>query len=308
MRLPELIVAGAPKCGTTSLFDWLTAHPMVWGTPEKEVRFFLDEGYPLQRRVGPGVGYDEASYAEKFCAAPRDAVVLVDATPDYLYQVAALQHVPRLTSQPSVIFVLRNPAARLRSMFEFAQNNMASIDGTIDFPGFVDDIAQGRVSAGVDPHVAAAAEHSRYSKFLADWHRLLPPSQLLVIIFEEMVARPRDAVRAILGRFDMDLALYDRYEFPSRNQTVAIRLRRLHRVKRAVVQALPSLRRATTLRSLYSAMNKRVIESERGPDKALSNRAAAFLDELVRSEHEWLANECGVRTPWLKGSYRAALP
>jgi hypothetical protein len=298
MRLPELIIAGAPKCGTTSLFDWLTAHPMVWGTPEKEVRFFLDDGYPLQRRASPGLGYDEASYAERFCAAPRDAVVVVDATPDYFYQVAALQHIPRLTSQPSVIFVLRNPAARLRSMFQFAQNNMASIDSTLDFPGFVDDIARGRVSAGVDPLVAAAAEHSRYSKFLADWRRFLPPSRMLVIIFEEMVARPRDAVRAILGRFDMDLAFYDRYGFPSRNRTVAIRSKGLHRFKRAVVQALPSLRHATTLRSIYSAMNKRVIESERGPDKALPKRAAAFLDELVRSEHDWLANECGVHTPW----------
>ena len=45
--LPNVVIAGAPKCGTTSLFAWLADHPDVCGSNVKEARYFLDPGDPL---------------------------------------------------------------------------------------------------------------------------------------------------------------------------------------------------------------------------------------------------------------------
>ncbi|MCP5333794.1 MAG: hypothetical protein H7A13_10650, partial [Pseudomonadales bacterium] len=45
--LPNLIIAGAPKCGTTSLFDYLVQHPQVGGSSVKETCYVMDRGYPL---------------------------------------------------------------------------------------------------------------------------------------------------------------------------------------------------------------------------------------------------------------------
>src|SRR5688572_5812110 len=42
MMLPNVIIAGAPKCGTSSLFRWLTDHPQVGGSTMKETYFFID--------------------------------------------------------------------------------------------------------------------------------------------------------------------------------------------------------------------------------------------------------------------------
>ena len=47
MPYPNLIIAGAPKSGTSSLFSNLTAHPEVGGANKKETKYFLDKGYPL---------------------------------------------------------------------------------------------------------------------------------------------------------------------------------------------------------------------------------------------------------------------
>ena len=33
--LPNFLIVGAPKCGTTSMANWLRAHPDVWIPPEK---------------------------------------------------------------------------------------------------------------------------------------------------------------------------------------------------------------------------------------------------------------------------------
>ena len=41
--LPNVIIGGAPKCGTSSLYFWLAAHPEVYGSPKKETFFFADK-------------------------------------------------------------------------------------------------------------------------------------------------------------------------------------------------------------------------------------------------------------------------
>src|SRR5258707_7798728 len=47
LLLPNLIIAGAPRCATTSLFRWLAAHPDVVVSHTKETRYLIDQGYPL---------------------------------------------------------------------------------------------------------------------------------------------------------------------------------------------------------------------------------------------------------------------
>ena len=39
-RLPTFLVAGFPKCGTTSLAAWLSAHPEIHVPPRKEIDYF----------------------------------------------------------------------------------------------------------------------------------------------------------------------------------------------------------------------------------------------------------------------------
>ena len=42
-HLPNVIIAGAPKCGTSSLYFWLSAHPEVKASMVKETFFFADD-------------------------------------------------------------------------------------------------------------------------------------------------------------------------------------------------------------------------------------------------------------------------
>ena len=40
LRKPNLFILGAPKCGTTSLWAWLSTHPNIFSPTEKELHFF----------------------------------------------------------------------------------------------------------------------------------------------------------------------------------------------------------------------------------------------------------------------------
>lgn len=112
MRLPNLIVAGAPKCGTSSLFSWLAAHPEVCGSYPKEPYYFMDVATPL---FHPEANYDYHGlnrYASFFRHCSPQAKVLLEATPHYMYQ-DALNFFASLNPQPQIIFVLRKPSRQI---------------------------------------------------------------------------------------------------------------------------------------------------------------------------------------------------
>ena len=47
---PNLVVGGAPKCGTSTFFRWLSSHPDVCGSEPKETFFLMDRDSPLLNR------------------------------------------------------------------------------------------------------------------------------------------------------------------------------------------------------------------------------------------------------------------
>ncbi len=61
MALPDFLVIGAPKAGTTALHAALAAHPGLFMSPIKEPKFFLTDGPPPARGGGPG---DVQTYRE----------------------------------------------------------------------------------------------------------------------------------------------------------------------------------------------------------------------------------------------------
>ena len=53
VRLPNFVVVGAPKCGTTSLYHYLRQHPEVFLPSQKELHYF-SHGHLSRNSRGPG--------------------------------------------------------------------------------------------------------------------------------------------------------------------------------------------------------------------------------------------------------------
>lgn len=106
MTLPDFFIIGAPKCGTTTLYDWLGQHPQV-NAPHKEPGFFSQDLEPtthLPTHIPTREAY-EAIFATD------DPAVLVsgEATPKYLYSDAALDRIAQLRPDAKIIVCLRDP-------------------------------------------------------------------------------------------------------------------------------------------------------------------------------------------------------
>src|SRR5690242_21806536 len=95
MPLPEFLIAGVPKAGTTALHAALVPHPDLYLSRVKEPKFFLSDGQP-PTDGGPGdvQTYQEhvwrqADYEALFDPAPP-GTLRGEATPFYLYDLAEI--------------------------------------------------------------------------------------------------------------------------------------------------------------------------------------------------------------------------
>jgi hypothetical protein len=122
MSLPNFLIIGAAKAGTTALYHYLNQHPQVYMSPEKETNFFAFEGQEVHFS-GPGdekmSEYTIATlegYKEQFEDASNE-VAIGEASPWYLYSDRAAENIHRHVPHAKLIVVLRNPVDRAFSSY-----------------------------------------------------------------------------------------------------------------------------------------------------------------------------------------------
>lgn len=128
--MPNFLIIGAAKSGTTSLYYYLKQHPQIFMSPVKEPSFFAIEGEPMNIR-GPGGPAkrsfwiaDLASYRALF-EGVRDERAVGEASVLYMYHPQAAERIRRYNPEMKLIAVLRNPVERAYSSFCFLAENAA---------------------------------------------------------------------------------------------------------------------------------------------------------------------------------------
>lgn len=243
--LPNLILAGAPKSGTSSVHEWLGAHPRALGSVPKETAYFVDPGSHIHdpaRHIANGLD----AYRTFFPARAGEADVVFESTPAYLYQSCALDHVPNLPTRPRVLFILREPAAQIRSVHAYYRNNWDWIPAGMDFAAFCRVLHQGTHAFGGNELCRDALANARYCEPLMAWRDRLGPERMKVMLFEDLARDPRAFMQGLCRWLAIDPAFYDAYVFARMNETYAVRSRLLHK---AVIRLRPMAERATWLRN-----------------------------------------------------------
>ncbi len=123
MVMPNFLVIGAAKAGTTSLYHYLNQHPQIYMTPIKETNFFALEGLPVDF-CGPGdqdyikrfAITDKQSYQEQFQGITSEHA-MGEASPLYLYSIVAPSRIRHYIPDVKLIAILRHPVDRAYSSF-----------------------------------------------------------------------------------------------------------------------------------------------------------------------------------------------
>ncbi len=122
MTMPNFLVIGAAKGGTTALHRYLKQHPQIFMSPRKELRFFPFENNPPDYR-GPGDEADAASmtirledYVAQF-EGSDDYPARGEISPLYLYLPQTAERIRHYVPDAKIIAILRQPAERAYSHY-----------------------------------------------------------------------------------------------------------------------------------------------------------------------------------------------
>lgn len=119
--LPNFVIIGAAKAGTTSLYYYLKQHPEVYVSSVKEPRFFALENETLNFQ-NPDQGINETSvtsletYKQLFDGVTQEAAI-GEASPLYLYSPKAVERIKHYIPNAKLIVILRNPVERAYSCY-----------------------------------------------------------------------------------------------------------------------------------------------------------------------------------------------
>lgn len=292
MILPNLIIAGTPKAGSSSLFYWLAAHPEVYGAPCKETFYFIDQDSPLFKSEANYNIHGLDLYESFFPNCPNDAKIILEATPHYFNQKTALDFFARSDFQPHVIFLLRKPSKRIFSSFNFMQNNLARIDSKLTFEEITDLLLDetGDLVKKLDypeddifyEWLSNELPNNHYYDFIVRWQEHWPKEKIHIILFEEMVKDPQATLMKLAQNLQIDDSFYQNFYFEIRTKTIVIKNRFAHDflLKFAPYMATSKLRER--LKSLYFKLNS----SEPKPAKSNS---LARLDDYFLPHNQKLA-------------------
>jgi Sulfotransferase domain len=163
VRLPDFVVIGAMKAGTTSLFEYLRVHPDVFMSPIKEVDFFV-------REINWSRGLEW--YARQF-ERGRAATAVGEASPSYTKYpeyAGVPERMVRLLPDARLIYLVRDPIERIRSHYQhraMTGSEAAPIDvAVLHDPRYIDG--------------------SRYAMQLERYLRWYPRDRILLIDSEEL--------------------------------------------------------------------------------------------------------------------------
>ncbi len=283
---PNFFIVGAPKCGTTALYEYLRPHPKIYMPQHKEPHFFATDlgNYPFVKTMD--------HYATLFAESTEEHLRVGEASVYYLRSSVAIPNIREFNPDAKLIAMFRNPVDMVYSLH--SQLLYWSEETQPDF-----ETAwrlQERRRQGLDLPAATRGafllQYADVGRFGTQVERLLsafPPAQVKLILYDDFAASPRTVYDEVIDF--LDLPHDDRTDFPRINDNKRARMAWLRNFIRkpppVLRETYRGLKRTIGAKRL-DALKTEIVERNTVKERR-SPLAPAFRAELVDAFHEEVA-------------------
>jgi hypothetical protein len=187
VTLPNFLIIGAPKAGTTSLYDYMREHPAIFMPELKEARFLAYQNQGGDRKRWPIQSMEEY---EALFAPVTDEIAIGEATPHYLIYPHVAARIHALLPEAKLIASLRNPVDRSYSVYQMNLRNQGT-------------------NSGVAYAEALASDHNlreTYADKLEGYYALFPKDQIRIVLLDDLEGRPEAVMRGLFDFLGVDAA------------------------------------------------------------------------------------------------------
>ncbi len=195
--LPDFVIIGGKKCGTTYLYHLLSRHPHVEPASSKELHFFnrfFDEGIEWYRRCFPPPRLKDGR-----------STITGEGTPEYLSYPPAPARMAKVVPQARLIALLRNPVERTYSDYQMVVRKgreTRTFEEVIGVnkrrPGKGGETSERGDRLSLDGARRKYLAKSIYVDQLLRWSEFFPKEQMLVLKSEDFFESPVESLKPVL--------------------------------------------------------------------------------------------------------------
>lgn len=204
--LPDFVIIGAQKCGTTSLYQLLTKHPNVQRAAVREIHYFdrpelVDKGTEWYRRCFPPPRWKNGRRS-----------ITGEKTPSYLFHPNAAEKMAEVVPQARLIVLLRNPVDRAYSHYRH-ETRLGRVVKTFEemveeeqtwLHGREHEPFEHQVRSSIeDRHGPNLLARGIYVDQLLRWRQFFDDEQMLVLKSENFYEHTTDALKLVQDFLDL---------------------------------------------------------------------------------------------------------
>lgn len=191
--LPAAYIVGAQKAGTTTLYDWLSQHPEIYGNPASKDFPFFSEQSLFER------GVDELA---RFFQNVDHRKMNLGGDASLSYSPGAIKRLHSMIPQVKILFIVRNPVERCFSSWRYATERHLE---KRDFPQAIDEEIKGiGYNGNWEARQKDYLKHGLYAEQLSEMLAYFSKSHVKVVLYEEMVSSPDKILSEIFSFLGVD--------------------------------------------------------------------------------------------------------
>lgn len=291
----NIIICGAPRAGTTSLYRYLGSHPLVATSSRKELNYFLGGGYIKNNFEASE--HSEREYLSLFDGFNRKDEWTLEASPSYMhpgYASTVAKYICQLIPDARIVMVLRNPSSRLYSQFMGLKERAGQVKENVTFADFVAILlGNGELeNIGIDAKIKHLVREGlmvgAYAEVIEKYLRFFLPKNIHIVFTDDLEKCPERSLKAICDWLGISSEIFNKFDYVIENKMVLAKNNQLYRFALTVNHWLePILNRTpkirNSLRKVHALLNSttgRCIESDVGTKILLDRFYLAYNKDL----------------------------
>lgn len=286
--IPDFFIVGAPRCGTTALYTYLSGHPEIFMSHIKEPDFFADYlGKHRRVRTLP-------EYLDCFTGV-QGKKRIGEASVSYLASQTSARVIKEFSPLARIIIMLRNPVDVMYSMYHLRR--FSNLEDLPSFEAALDADARGRK--------VTELTYRERAKFVTQVERYITVfgrEKIHFIVYDDFKIDTRTVFQNTL-RF-LDVCSNSKQDFPRINGNRRARSRFAWRLVRQPPVPLRRIILPLTSRRFRSAIGRRLLQLNtiEEPRPPLESELKIRLQEEFATEIHKLSTLLGRDlTPWCSG-------
>lgn len=291
MKLPNLVIAGVVKAGTTSLYSYLSLHPEICCSTVKETCYF---SYYRYGQWDPWFNdHDDPfkQYQNYFVHCENQKYVM-EASPGYFEGKKTVAQTIKNTlgEQVKIIIILREPVSRLISFFKYKKSRL-ELDKKLSLAEYLEQCnalsPEEKIKKENDTYWGI--EGGLYSNYLEDWLRIFGKS-VYITFFDELQNNPKLLLAQLCNWLEINSTVFESQELSIENKSLNYKNKYLQELALLINhkaekfwRANPSIKKG--LRNIYYNLNNMPYEEE------ISKLTLNYLQSFYQPYNQKLATQ-----------------